>query len=290
MGNGLKDMLGGSLRPSDPRRFLIEAMIGAMNSDGYVDPRELDALHRLLAEHELFATLRPETARVLIDLGTDAVQMAGDGRIDAVARGLPARTHRLAAFAMASEVCVADQEIHEAEVRYMENLSRALHLAAHETHELFDAARHYQAMEMLAHKIDSLSQLTPMIVDTLALAHCLERRVRNKHKKRLRELLRSLIDIQSSPDSIEAEVTRALHPLNHSQDVGFWLERLAQRVPDAADRYWLAVYVALEYAARGKEEWREVRFFSLLERAFAIVDMGAVFDHGKRLLAMLQRG
>ena len=36
----VKELLGGGLRPNDPRRFLIEAMVGAMNADGLVDPRE----------------------------------------------------------------------------------------------------------------------------------------------------------------------------------------------------------------------------------------------------------
>ena len=45
MERNIRSLLGGGLRPNDPRRFLIEAMIGAMtadredSADGVVDPR-----------------------------------------------------------------------------------------------------------------------------------------------------------------------------------------------------------------------------------------------------------
>jgi hypothetical protein len=40
MDRSISDLLGGSLRPNDARRFLIEAMVGAMRADGNVDARD----------------------------------------------------------------------------------------------------------------------------------------------------------------------------------------------------------------------------------------------------------
>ena len=51
MERSVKGLLGGGLRPNDARRFLIEAMIGAMNADGVVDPRESAAVERQIATH-----------------------------------------------------------------------------------------------------------------------------------------------------------------------------------------------------------------------------------------------
>ena len=63
-----KDVIAGTLRPNDPRRFLVEAMIGAMNADGAVDQRERDVLARYLAEHEMFAGVSATNAKLLIEI------------------------------------------------------------------------------------------------------------------------------------------------------------------------------------------------------------------------------
>jgi len=49
MERSVSNLLGGGLRPNDPRRFLIEAMIGAMTADGVVDPRELAAMQKQIS-------------------------------------------------------------------------------------------------------------------------------------------------------------------------------------------------------------------------------------------------
>ena len=54
MERSVTGLLGGGLKPNDPRRFLIEAMIGAMNADGVVDPRETAAIEQQIASHPLF--------------------------------------------------------------------------------------------------------------------------------------------------------------------------------------------------------------------------------------------
>mgnify|MGYP001562420532 FL=1 len=123
----VRDMMGGGLRPSDPRRFLIESMICAMNADGAIDPRELEALHKQLQEHDLFAGLSDQAAKMLIDVATDAVKFAGSSvaRCAAIAKGLPSRIHRLTAYAMACEICGADTDISSKEQQFLEALRGA---------------------------------------------------------------------------------------------------------------------------------------------------------------------
>jgi uncharacterized tellurite resistance protein B-like protein len=286
MESDLEQILGGSLRPSDPRRYLIEAMVAAMTADGSVDPRELEVLHRHLAGHELFARLPSEVARMLIDLATDAVRMAADRRVSAIARGLPTRTHRLAAYAMACEVCAADQHIHDAEVSYLEALALALRLSGHEAGDLFDSAGRYRPMDMLADKIARLGRLTARVVDCFALQHCMERRLLKRHRRRLHEVLVSLVDIHASPELIESELDRALDPIEHSQNVPRALERLATAVSDPADRYWFAVYLAAGYHNRGRE-FAGTPFWQLLRATFELNDSDdAIAEHASLLVTV----
>src|SRR5438445_13422749 len=100
MDHSVRDLLGGGLRPNDPRRFLIEAMIAAMFADGIADPRETAVMTRQIGEHPLFRGLGQSAARTLVDLSNDALRFAGGAvnRAPAIAKGLPARIHRLAAY------------------------------------------------------------------------------------------------------------------------------------------------------------------------------------------------
>src|SRR3954467_4997181 len=118
MERSVKDLLGGGLRPNDPRRFLIEAMICSMHSDGVIDARETAAMEHEVASHPLFQGLGAAAARTLVDLSTDAIRFAGNvvNRAPAIAKGLPARIHRLAAFGMAAEVATADQHLADGEI------------------------------------------------------------------------------------------------------------------------------------------------------------------------------
>src|SRR5512139_3978548 len=143
MDRSVKDLLGGGLKPNDPRRFLIEAMIGSMNADGVVDPREMAVLERHIATHALFQGLTPAAARTLIDLSNDAIKFAGKAisRAPAIAKGLPARIHRLAAYGMAAEVAVADEVLHEGELTFLEALRIALRIAPMEAEQIVASAR-----------------------------------------------------------------------------------------------------------------------------------------------------
>ena len=131
----VRDLIGGALRPNDPRRFLIEAMIGAMNADGVVDPRERAVIERHIKAHDLFAGLGAPAAEMLVDLANDAIRISGAlARTTSIAKGLPARIHRLAAFGMAAEVAAADEQLVEGELRFLEALRIALRIEIGRAH------------------------------------------------------------------------------------------------------------------------------------------------------------
>ena len=279
----LKHTLGGSLRPADPRRFLVEAMIGAMNADGHVDPREMQVLHGHLAQHDLFSRLPRDAANLLIDMAGDAMRHSEDGRVRAIARGLPTRTHRLAAYAMACEICAADGYFHETELLYLKALRRRLRLTERAASALFQGAQQYQAMRVLDQQLEHVAALMPMVVDCFALQHCRERRVLERHKRRLTEFLASLLDMHATEEEIREQVERALDPLEHSQNVEYGLKRLLRQVPEAADRYWLAVYIAAGYRYRGVERWQELPFVKEMCATFAIPKLDGVVAHARNL-------
>src|SRR5258705_6494591 len=104
MVHGVSSLLGGGLKPNDPRRFLIEAMVAAMNADGVIDEREIAVMEHRIATNPLFKGLGANAARTLIELSTDALEFAGSpiARAPAIAKGLPSRIHRLTAFGMAA--------------------------------------------------------------------------------------------------------------------------------------------------------------------------------------------
>src|SRR5262245_33792056 len=105
-------MYGGALKPRDPRRWIIEAMVAAIQADGVVEQAELDVLERNLQEHELFSSMRRDMVKELIDMANESIKYAGgsSARCEYIARGLPARTHRLMAYATACEIVYANGE------------------------------------------------------------------------------------------------------------------------------------------------------------------------------------
>ena len=58
-----------------------------------------------------------------------------------MAKGLPARIHRLAGYAMACEVCAADDEIAPAEAEFLEALRVGLRVSPNDAQQIFAAAR-----------------------------------------------------------------------------------------------------------------------------------------------------
>ncbi|HEY0480432.1 MAG TPA: TerB family tellurite resistance protein [Kofleriaceae bacterium] len=276
MERSVKGLLGGGLKPNDPRRFLIEAMIGAMNADGVVDPRETQAIEREIANHPLFQGLGPAAARTLIDLSNDAIRFAGNAvrRTPAIAKGLPARIHRLAAFGMAAEVATADHQLVEGEITFLDALRGALRIAPLESEALIDHARNGQLAEYLEDRFRRIKSLVPVACEVFVLRALGRGMANDEERFQIRDFFAAIPDLSLPLDDLDAELYRAFRkPRPPGAQVLGELERVAQTLPDPIDRYWMLVYTLVAELPATVPSWRVIPFTGVMQSAFRIVDI-----------------
>jgi uncharacterized tellurite resistance protein B-like protein len=275
MERSVKGLLGGGLKPNDPRRFLIEAMIGAMNADGVVDPREMAAVERLIASHPLFQGLGPTPARTLIDLSNDAIRFAGNafGRTPAIAKGLPARIHRLTAYGMAAEVAAADDQIVEGELQFLEALRIALRIAPLESEALIQHARGGRLADYLEDRYHRIKSLIPVACEVFALRALGRGMANDEERFRIRDFFAAVPDLSMTRDELDAELYRAFRrPRAHDAQVFGELSRVAATLPDPVDRYWMMVYTLVAELPATVPSWRVIPFTGVMQAAFQITD------------------
>lgn len=275
MDRGVKELLGGGLKPNDPRRFLVEAMIGSMCADGVSDPREAAVVQRQIAEHPLFRGLGQSAARTLIDLSNDAIRFAGNAvsRAPAIARGLPARIHRLAAYGMAAEVAVADQQLVDGELHFLEALRIALRIAPLEAEHLIDAARTGQLDAFLDDRFLRVKGLVPVAGEVFALRALARAMATDEQRFKVRDLFAAIPDLSIGKDELDAELYRAFRrPRAPDAQVFGELSRVAQSLPDPVDRYWMVVYALVAEAPATVPSWRVIPFVGVLQAALQITD------------------
>ena len=271
----MKDLLGGSLRPNDPRRFLIEAMIGAMAADGVNDPREQQMVQQQIANHPLFQGLGAAAARTLIDLSNDAIGFAGSSvaRAPAIAKGLPARIHRLAAYGMAAEVAAADEQIVEGELRFLEALRIALRISPSEAERIVQAARVGQLAAYLDDRYLRVKSMVSVAAEVFALRALARAAATDDHRHRVRDFFAAIPDLAMKSDELDAELYRAFRrPRAPDAQVYGELSRVAQTLPDPVDRYWIMVYTLVAEQPATVPSWRVIPFMGVMQAAFQIVD------------------
>jgi uncharacterized tellurite resistance protein B-like protein len=272
---GMKDLLGGALKPNDPRRFLIEAMIGAMSADGTIDPREHAVLERQVANHPLFRGLGAAAARTLIDLSNDAIEFAGGavGRAPAIAKGLPARLHRLAAYGMAAEVVVADAMVAEGELHFLEALRIALRIAPLEAEQIVIAARNGQLEPYLDDRYRRVRGMVPVAAEVFALRALVRGAATDDVRFKVRDFFAAIPDLQLTRDELDAELYRAFRrPRAADAQVFDELARLSHGLPDPVDRYWIVVYTLVAELPATVPSWRVIPFVGVMQAAFQITD------------------
>jgi uncharacterized tellurite resistance protein B-like protein len=259
--HGVANLFGGALRPNDPRRFLIEAMIGSMNADGIIDPREIAVLEHHIATHKLFRGLGAVAGKTLIDLSTDAIKFAGGAmaRTNAIAKGLPARIHRLAAYGMAAEIAAADDDVHRFELQYLEALRMALRISPRESGEIVQRATRGTIPEYLDDRYLRIKSLIPMANDD--------------HRFKVRDFFASIPDLQLSDDDLDGELFRAFRRQRAPNAQVFGeLSRVAAQLPDPVDRYWIVVYTLVAELPATVPSWRVIPFIGVIQAAFQIND------------------
>lgn len=275
MERSVKDLLGGGLRPNDPRRFLIEAMVGAMNADGVVDAREQAIMHKVVAEHPLFQGLGTTAARTLVELSTDAIKFAGSAvaRTPAIAKGLPARIHRLAAFGMAAEVAVADQQVVAGEIAFLEALRVALRISPLEAEGIVHAASAGQLAAFLDDRYLRVKSMISVAAEVFALRALARAMATDDHRFKVRDFFVAIPDLAFSRDELDTELYRAFRrPRAPDAQVFTELSRVAQALPDPVDRYWMVVYTLVAEPPSTVPSWRVIPFIGVMQAAFHITD------------------
>jgi len=271
----VKELLGGGLRPNDPRRFLIEAMVGAMNADGVTDPREAARMQKIVAEHPLFQGLGAAAARTLVELSNDAIRFAGSAvaRTPAISKGLPARIHRLAAFGMAAEIAVADEQLVEGELQFLEALRVALRISPLEAEGIVHAARSGQLAEFLDDRYLRVKSMITVAAEVFALRALARAMATDDHRFKVRDFFASIPDLAFSRDELDTELYRAFRrPRAPDAQVFTELARVAQALPDPVDRYWMVVYTLVAEPPASVPSWRVIPFIGVMQAAFHITD------------------
>ncbi len=275
MERNVASLFGGGLKPNDPRRFLIEAMICSMHADGSIDPRETAVLERQVASHPLFQGLAPAAARTLIDLSSDAIQFAGSAvaRAPAIAKGLPARIHRLAAYGMAAEVAAADEHLHVGELSFLEALRIALRISPLESGQILNYARSGQLGPYLDDRYLRIKNLIPLACEVFALRALARGQATDDHRFKARDFFFAIPDLQLSKEELDTELYRSFRrPRAPDAQVFSELSRVAQTLPDPVDRYWIVVYTLVAEIPATVPSWRVIPFIGVMQAAFQITD------------------
>lgn len=271
----VKNLLAGGLKPNDPRRFLIEAMICSMTADGSIDPREQTVLEQQVARHPLFEGLGANASRTLIELSNDAIQFAGGPvpRAPSIAKGLPARIHRLAAYGMAAEVAAADQRIHAGEVSFLEALRIALRISPHEAEQIVHSARAGQLGAFLDDRYLRIRNLIASACEIFALRALAAATATDDHRFKVRAFFAAIPDLKLTSDELDAELYRAFRrPRAPGAQVFGELARVALSLPDPVDRYWMLVYTLVAESPSTLASWRVIPFLGVMQSALQISD------------------
>lgn len=271
----VKDLLGGGLRPNDPRRFLIEAMMCAMHADGVIDDREHGILERQLSHHPLFQGLGETASRTLVALSNDAIKFAGSaiGRAPAIAKGLPARIHRLTAYAMAAEVAAADQVFDEHELTFLEALRIALRISTSESQRILDAARAGWVAGYLDDRYLRIRGLIGPACEVFALRALARGMGNDEQRFKVRDFFAAIPDLALTKDELDAELYRAFRrPRAPDAQVFGELQQVARGLNDPVDRYWMVVYTLVAEVPATVSSWRVIPFIGVMQAAMQITD------------------
>jgi uncharacterized tellurite resistance protein B-like protein len=275
MNLGVANLFGGGLKPNDPRRFLVEAMVGAMTADGNTDDRETAMIEQQLATHPLLQGLGANAATALIQMSKDAVQFAGGSvaRAPAIAKGLPARIHRLAAFGMAAEVAVADTQVAHGEIQFLEALRIAVRISPHEAETIIRAARAGHLTPYLDDRYLRIKSMIPVAIEVFALRALARAMATDEHRFAVREFFTSIPDLAAAPDDLDTELYMAFRrPRAPDAQVFSELAHIAESLPDHVDRYWIVVYTLVAEPPAAVPSWRVIPFMGVMQAAFQIVD------------------
>ncbi len=273
MTNLVSKMYGGSLRPGDPRRFIVEALVGAMMADGVISQEELDVLEQSLAEHEIFSGLKPEATKLLIDVGQEAIAFLGSPvrRIPYMAAGLPSRTHRMAAYAVACEIALADGES-QAETLYLRAIKNQFLLGDDEARAIHEAAKKRRGMTEVEDRTRRTIALIPTFIECMALMAATDGQVTESERRALLGVLMNVGDLAILSEKELADSIKEAFRKIEGVDPDRQIAKIAASLESPSDRYWAAVYMMIIAVAGGVRDWRQVFFLGSAQEALKLDD------------------
>lgn len=282
----LRKMFGGGVDETDNRRFLIETMLAAMGADGDISEGELATLDRTLAENDLFRDLTSDARGRLIDISADAIGAAGGAmnRLDAIAAGLKGRMNQQLGYAMACEICVADGEMPESEIKFLDGLQQALGLDDETAKDIFDGVRSDSGLKTVEEKAAHMRELMPRFVDCMALMAAADGEIHDEELVGVRAVLGSIPDMAVlTSDELNDAIVAAFERVQ-DVDINESIVQAADVITNPTDRYWTTVYMMIICLSDGKADWREVAFLSTTRDAFGLND--ELMDHAMRAASL----
>ena len=268
----LRKMFSGKVSGEDSRRFLVEAMLGAMEADGDITEEEMAAFEGTLANHKMFEGLSADELSRLTDLAADALRDAkgGKNRLKAIADGLPSRGQRLTAYGLAAEICVSDKNLAESEIEFLDQMQKSFALDDNETKEVFEAARKHSGLLTLEEKSEKVRVLLPMFVKCMALMASADEEIHHEERIAMRSILRAIPDMAVLTHAeIDEAIDVALEGVK-GKDLKQELEAVASEVTGSNDRYWVTCYTMIVSLADGVSDWRQVEFLATVRATFKL--------------------
>ena len=250
----------------------MEAIVGAMQADGVVTKEELEVLESSVSELEMFSSLPPDAVKALIDIGNEAIAFAGSSirRIPYMAKGLPSRSHRLAAYAVACEIALADGES-PPEVLYLRHLKQHFLLGDEEAKAIYEAAKKKRAMNEVELRTLKMQDLMPLNLECMALMAGADGTVTESERRALVGVVRNIGDMAVlGEDELQAAVDGAFKRVE-GKDADREISKIAQQM-SSSDRYWAAVYMCIIALADGNRDWRHVWLLGSAQEAFKLTE------------------
>ncbi len=268
---GLGDLYGQPARAGDPRRFFIELALACRYELGPEDPVDIAVAHDALQQHPLLIGLTERQVADLGNLAIDAVRQAGGGlaRAPAIARGLPGRACRLAAFALVEDLW---RTASPTSLRCV--LPAVLRLDRDEVDALVGAGRRGAALPALGALLARARVLLGPLARMLAIRAVALEAMSGDHLARACGFVAGLVDLEVDGAGADATLRAAFAEVG-VPGVGVYatLAAIAGSLTRAGDRYWMMVYALTAEAPATIRSWRMLPFVVQLQTALGLTDV-----------------
>jgi len=170
-------------------------------------------------------------------------------------------------------LAVADEELVDGELQFLEALRIALRIAPLEGEQVVIAARAGHLPEYLDDRYHRVKSLIPVAAEVFALRALARGTATDDQRFAVRDFFSAIPDLALSRDELDGELYRAFRrPRAPDAQVFGELANVAAGLPDPVDRYWMIVYALVAETPATVPSWRVIPFIGVMQAAFQIVD------------------